>query len=93
MLLLSTSFIFAESEPKISYNGSLIKFDVLPFDINGRIMAPARQIAETLGAEIEWNSEYGSETNLLADVTTKETTSTYHIKCPEIANILLEKYF
>lgn len=54
--LLSTSFIFAESEPKIAYNGNLIEFDVNPFNINGRIMAPARQIAETLGAEIEWNS-------------------------------------
>lgn len=55
--LLSTSFIFAESEPKIAYNGSLIEFDVKSFNMNGRIMAPARQIAEILGAEIEWNSE------------------------------------
>jgi len=42
------------------------------------------------GGKISFTS-YGSETNVIANVATKEKTASYHLVCPEIAKILLSK--
>ncbi len=44
------------SDVKIFIDGKEIKPDVAPRSINGRIMVPARFIAEPLGADVTWDS-------------------------------------
>ncbi|MEW9670396.1 copper amine oxidase N-terminal domain-containing protein [Ammoniphilus sp. 3BR4] len=60
-MLLSPLFIFgfhsvnAEDQPfDVVVYGSNIKFDVQPFIEDGRSLAPVRQIAESLGASVDW---------------------------------------
>ena len=39
-------------------NGVPVEFDIWPFiDENGRVMIPLRGVAESLGAEVNWNAE------------------------------------
>jgi len=45
----------AASPIKLVINGREIKPDVPPQLINGRTMVPVRWVAETLGAEVEWD--------------------------------------
>lgn len=45
------------SQLPIYVNGKRIYFDVSPQNENGRILAPMRQLFETLGAQVEWNEE------------------------------------
>ncbi len=42
---------------KLSVNGEEINTDILPQIINGRVMVPARWVAEALGAKVHWGEE------------------------------------
>lgn len=49
--------IFADQPIKLIINGQQIQCDVPPQNINGRVMVPARFVAEPLGAEVDWDGE------------------------------------
>jgi len=53
-LLLLASAAFAGNPVKLFVNGQEIQPDVPPQIIDGRVMVPARFVAEPLGARVEW---------------------------------------
>ena len=54
-------------------NGIELYFDEEPVIIDGRVMAPARKIFESLGYEIEWDTATGTVTGRHEDITTRLT--------------------
>ena len=52
-----SSVAFAGETIKMFYNGYEIKTDASPVNLNGRIYAPVRAVAEALGAKVTWNKE------------------------------------
>lgn len=63
LIFLCTAIIFsvsvftlAEDEISVVYDGNEIVFDVSPEMINDRVMVPMRQIFETFGAKVKWDS-------------------------------------
>lgn len=56
-LLATTVGVTASSNIRLIINGQEIVSDVPPQLIEGRVMVPARFIAEPLGATVEWNEE------------------------------------
>lgn len=58
-LLIATAGVgFASNETiRIFVNSQEVVTDVLPVIIDGRVMVPARFIAEPLGATVEWDGE------------------------------------
>lgn len=58
ILVVSLSSVaFAGNAIKMFYNGYEIKSDVSPVNLNGRIYAPVRAIAEAMGAKVAWDKE------------------------------------
>lgn len=55
--LLSSTVAFADNPIRLFVNGQEIHCDVPPQNINGRVMVPARFVAEPLGATVEWNGD------------------------------------
>lgn len=55
-ILATTTSSIAQEEIKLIVNGKKIQCDVSPQIINGRVMVPAKFIAEPLGAKVEWDS-------------------------------------
>jgi hypothetical protein len=57
-LIISLSTIaFAGGSIKMFYNGQEIKTDTSPININGRIFAPVRALAEAMGAKVSWDKD------------------------------------
>ncbi len=61
-LLLSLIFMFAclcmsVSAIDVTIDGAKQTYDVMPVNINGRVLVPLRGIFEALGAEIEWRDD------------------------------------
>jgi len=56
LILATTSFAFAANPIKLIVGGKEIQSDVPPQVINGRTMVPARFLAESLGAKVEWDA-------------------------------------
>lgn len=58
-LLGMSVFTFATDQQliKLVVNGKDIISDVSPQNINGRVMVPARALAEALGAKVQWDAE------------------------------------
>lgn len=54
-LLFMGSSVIADSPIKLFIDGEIIQCDVPPQIINGRVMVPARFVAEPLGAKVEWD--------------------------------------
>lgn len=55
-LLVGTVSIAAANTPiKLLINGNYIQCDVPPQNINGRVLVPARFVAEALGANVSWD--------------------------------------
>jgi len=50
-----TTASFAGGTIKIFYNGKEIRTDNAPFNINGRVFAPVRAVAEAMGATVTWD--------------------------------------
>lgn len=55
VLLVSVSMVYAQENIKLFVNGKEIITDVPLQNINGRIMVPARFVAEALGAGVQWD--------------------------------------
>jgi hypothetical protein len=56
-LLASTAGLAVANTPiKLLINGNYIQCDVPPQNINGRVLVPARFVAESLGATVSWDS-------------------------------------
>lgn len=47
--------VYAESPIRLIVDGKPIAMDVEPVIIDGRVMVPARYVAEALGAKVEWD--------------------------------------
>lgn len=60
LILVTASFALAGQPIKLIINGKEIQCDVPPQMINGRVMVPARFVAEPLGAEVLWDSAYNA---------------------------------
>jgi len=56
-LLATTIGVAASSNIRLIVNGQEITPDVPPQIIDGRVMVPARFVAEPLGATVEWDGE------------------------------------
>ncbi|MDF3000484.1 MAG: copper amine oxidase family protein [Bacillota bacterium] len=52
-----TTAAFAESAIQLFYNGQEIKGDTAPVNINGKIYASVRAIAEAMGADVSWDKD------------------------------------
>lgn len=48
---------FAGGSTKLFYNGKEIQTNNSPFNINGRVFAPVRALAEAMGASVSWDKE------------------------------------
>lgn len=57
MIVSLSTMAFAGGSIKMFYNGKEIKADTDPININGRIFAPVRALAEAMGAEVTWDKE------------------------------------
>ena len=55
VILTIPMYSLAQQPIKLIINGQQIQCDVPPQNINGRILVPARFIAEPLGAKVEWD--------------------------------------
>ena len=55
LLLIQNTISFANNPIKLLINGKYIQCDVQPQIINGRVMIPARYVAEELGATVSWD--------------------------------------
>lgn len=54
---LSTAAFAGAGAIKMFYNGNEIKTDVNPINLNGRILAPIRSLAEAMGATVTWDKD------------------------------------
>ncbi len=59
-LLSTAAFAYADNPIKLIVNGQVIQCDVPPQNIDGRVLVPARYVAEALGAAVEWNTANNS---------------------------------
>lgn len=55
LLIGSVGFANAVTPIKLLINGKYIQCDVPPQNINGRVLVPARFVAEALGASVSWD--------------------------------------
>lgn len=55
VLIIPKSKVVSADGIKVSLNGGLLEFDVLPTTINDRTMVPLRTIFEALSATVDWN--------------------------------------
>lgn len=56
-LIMATATFAVASQPiKLIINGQEIACDVSPQNINGRVLVPARFVAEALGATVNWDA-------------------------------------
>lgn len=53
--LIPIQSLVAQSPIKLIINGKTIQCDVPPQNVNGRVLVPARYVAENLNATVEWD--------------------------------------
>ncbi len=56
-ILLTSGIVLAVDPIKLIVNGQEIKTDVAPQLISGRVMVPAKFVAEPLGATVQWDAQ------------------------------------
>ena len=56
LIMATATFALADNRIKLIINGQEIQCDVSPQNINGRVLVPARFVAESLGASVAWDS-------------------------------------
>ena len=56
LIMATATFAMAANPIKLIINGQEIQCDVPPQNINGRVLVPARFVAESLGASVTWDS-------------------------------------
>lgn len=86
----------ASQNIRLIINGKEIKTDVPPQLINGRVMVPARFVAEPLGAKVEWDEKnkiilITKKINQINSIAQKEQNETYYTG-RTILNIIAQKY-
>lgn len=92
-LLGMSVFTFATEQQliKLVVNGKDIVSDVQPQNINGRVMIPARALAEALGAKVQWNGE-NNTVNVTSEVQVIEPIKQEPIKPqPIVENPVIKK--
>jgi hypothetical protein len=57
MVISLTTAAFAGASVKMFYNGREIQSNASPININGRIYAPVRALAEAMGANVSWDKD------------------------------------
>ncbi|MCL6559791.1 MAG: copper amine oxidase N-terminal domain-containing protein [Firmicutes bacterium] len=57
VILAANGLALAGQDIKLIVNGKEIQCDVPPQEINGRVLVPARFLAEALGAKVDWDGE------------------------------------
>lgn len=57
MVVGMSGIVFAGASIKLFYNGMEIQTDASPVNINGRIYAPVRALAEAMGATVNWDPQ------------------------------------
>ena len=55
LIMATATFALAGNPIKLIINGQEIQCDVSPQNINGRVLVPARFVAESLGASVAWD--------------------------------------
>lgn len=55
-VLATNTFALAGQQIKLIINGQEVQSDVPPQNVNGRILVPARCVAEQLGATVKWDA-------------------------------------
>jgi hypothetical protein len=55
LLVLAITPAVAEAPIQVVVNGQTLVMDVEPVRVNGRVMVPARFVAEALGATVSWD--------------------------------------
>lgn len=97
-LLLSGSVAFAGSPIKLVINGKQVFCDSPPQIINGRVMVPARNVAESLGATVSWDA--ANKTVIVNSIgntpsqqpSSKDAEKTEFLKISAEADALIAKY-
>ena len=56
LIVATATFALAANPIKFIINGQEIQCDVPPQNINGRVLVPARFVAESLGASVTWDA-------------------------------------
>jgi endonuclease YncB( thermonuclease family) len=75
LVLATAGIALAENPIRLIINGQEIHPDVPPQLINGRVMVPARFVAEPLGAKVEWDGN----TKTIKIISQNNITSTYKV--------------
>ena len=57
MVISLTTAAFAGASVKMFYNGREVQSNASPININGRIYAPVRALAEAMGANVSWDKD------------------------------------
>lgn len=73
VLIIPESKVVSAEGIKVSLNGGLLEFDVLPTTINDRTMVPLRAIFEALSASVDWNEQTRTVTSKKGNTTVKLT--------------------
>ena len=73
MLFISCPAALAYNPISLIINGNTINMDVQPQIIDGRVMVPARFVAEGLGATVQWDAAQNA-----VIITSGNTTQSVH---------------
>ena len=57
LLLVAASVAAADAPIRVKVNGQYLAMDTDPVNVNGRVMVPARFVAEALGADVSWDQQ------------------------------------
>ncbi len=76
-LLLGCVNVSAENPVTVEVNYLPVQFDAEPINVDGRILAPVRQIFEAMGATVRWNEHLRTVTSV-RDYTTVVMTIDQH---------------
>lgn len=57
LILIATTFAFADSQIKLFVNGKEIQSEVSPQIVDGQVLVPAQPLAEALGVRFHWSAE------------------------------------
>lgn len=69
VLIIPESKVVSAEGIKVSLNGGLLEFDVMPTTINDRTMVPLRAIFEALSASVDWNEQTQTVTSKKGNTT------------------------
>lgn len=89
--LIFSGISYASSNIKLIVDGKEIESDVPPQVINGRTMIPARFLAESLGAKVEWDSTHNAVVVTSNGQQNEPVLKTEHLTFPLLHGWTVEK--